>query len=207
MKEACEKMHKLVNSKEYMILLYLISFAIIFGLLIWRMIVGGTSALLIYLFVNCNLTLGALVHFIVLWIMTDEEHEDKLCSEEAKTFFYITAAISGLVFGPAYLMIVFNNDEDYNSEIPFCSSGNCDIVALRVLCSFCICQLGLGIALPIVYDQQMNAGFWVGLMFITYLELFCYSVYLQTRYYLFKVHWLPYVHPLTWIFYVCFLIF
>lgn len=157
-----------------MVALYLISFAIIFCLLLWRMIVGGTSALLCYLFINCNLTLGTLVYFLVLWAITERECEVELLGGGVGLFFFWTGILIALCFGPALLFVVLNANQDIwpRNEWRFADKDDESWFFKAIIGLHFIAHLGLSIVLPIVYDEQKDAGFWVGLMLITYLEIF-----------------------------------
>ncbi|CAI2360539.1 unnamed protein product [Moneuplotes crassus] len=71
---------------------------------------------------------------------------------------------------------------------------------LLITCAGSSLQWLLYILLPVFIDGRSGPDFWIPFLIMLYYQMFCYSIYFQTRAYLFEVEWLPYFSPITWLF-------
>ncbi|CAI2364303.1 unnamed protein product [Moneuplotes crassus] len=204
--EIIEKLHKTVNSKQYMYTLYLLSFGIIYGILVWRMIVGGTYAFYCYLFhfYHSTLTLGYFVTSAsTLRFSRFKEAYFKLYIGTLLCFIICPILIPLLLLSCLlcilccqWVEILDRSKEELRRMLSNPERRKNHFVEVFVYSVVSVIVFSL---VPLLCDEQNDQWFWIGYIALMYLYAFCFSVFYQTRGYLFEVEWLPYLHPITWV--------
>ncbi|CAI2372335.1 unnamed protein product [Moneuplotes crassus] len=122
-----------------------------------------------------------------MMIITDYQYDEQdtcelICYWSFSIFFIFTP--SGL---PIYFISREENQYFWTKEAQFIT-----------ICLFSIPFLALYIPLPIVFDESKDAGFWIGYSLMIYLSIYCHLFYFQEGC-MFKIEWITYLSPATWI--------
>ncbi|CAI2369055.1 unnamed protein product [Moneuplotes crassus] len=178
--------------------LYGVTFLGLYGVLGWRMVVGGTDAFFCYLFVHCYAITTNLIFIILrtpinfyqdLEVEVDVS-EDYTVGTSKTTTLHIMCCF---LFGPLGFLCkcgIEESRQQYDGSVRLCYH-------ISIVTLLSITLWTLFIVLPIIYDEQQDLGFVIGFTVMIYFEMYCFLVYYQTRTHPVKMQCLPYLHPMT----------
>ncbi|CAI2360420.1 unnamed protein product [Moneuplotes crassus] len=199
MEEYAEKVYNIVNGKSFMNVLYLTSFMVVFATILYRMFGAlDITAFFLYFLINWYLTTTTLIFYLLL------SSEIKICIELDTgpcliliAMFLLPFSLCFGFFWLAIFVLLRGSKEEIQQE------NNDPERVLIIQVQFVLCSVmywGLFLVTPIGFDREKDKGFWIAMALMMYFGLYCYSVYVQTRVYLYEIEWMPYLHPLTWLF-------
>ncbi|CAI2359855.1 unnamed protein product [Moneuplotes crassus] len=124
----------------------------------------------------------------------EKDPEPKPSTEENPTWLLILSIFIGYFW---YALFCLLQKTKENTRKPDRATMRKHIL---LVCGISSLQWLLCLILPVVTFKGSAAGFWLSFLWMIYLQGFCYTVYFQTRAYLFEVKWVPYFSPVTWLF-------
>lgn len=177
------KCMKIVTSRNWRHLILVISAAIVYLFVIWRMILNGLIPILVYISIHLYQLTGILIWYLI--IEKDEYFStEKVRCIETLFFCFIGTPYTSLMF------ILNTRDQVYGDpeDSPWC----------WMIGTVPIPWLVVAIVTPFI-DTEKDFWFWICYILVMYLFAYCSYAVMENIMDMFKWKAFPYTNPVTWV--------